>query len=53
VAPFQRTLLTNHAFRVGCLARSPETDMAWKGRVEYVVSGQGMHVDALSDSIVP
>jgi hypothetical protein len=43
------TLPTNHAFLVQFRAQSPETPMAWEGRVEHVVSGQVTHFHALEE----
>jgi hypothetical protein len=45
----QPTLPTNHAFLVQFGAQSPETPMAWEGRVEHVVSGQVTHFHALEE----
>ena len=47
--PSQPTLPTNHAFLVQFRAQSPETPMAWEGRVEHVVSGQVTHFHALEE----
>ena len=47
--PFQPRLPTNHAFLVQLRAQSPETPMAWAGRVEHVVSGQVTHFHALEE----
>ena len=47
--PSQPTLPTNHAFLVQFRAQSPETSMAWDGRVEHVVSGQVTHFHALEE----
>jgi hypothetical protein len=47
--PFQPTLPTNHAFLVQLRAQSPESPMAWEGRVEHVVSGQVTHFHALEE----
>jgi hypothetical protein len=47
--PSQPTLPTNHAFLVQFRAQSPETLMAWEGRVEHVVSGQVTHFHALEE----
>jgi hypothetical protein len=47
--PSQPTLPTNHAFLVQLCAQSPETMMAWEGRVEHVVSGQVTHFHALEE----
>ena len=47
--PSQPTLPTNHAFLVQFRAQSPETPMAWAGRVEHVVSGQVTHFHALEE----
>jgi hypothetical protein len=43
------TLPTNHAFLVQFRAQSPETPMAWEGRIEHVVSGQVSHFHALEE----
>jgi hypothetical protein len=47
--PSQPTLPTNHAFLVQLRAQSPESPMAWEGRVEHVVSGQVTHFHALEE----
>jgi hypothetical protein len=47
--PSQPTLPTNHAFLVQLQAQSPESPMAWEGRVEHVVSGQVTHFQALEE----
>jgi hypothetical protein len=47
--PSRPTLPTNHAFLVQFRSQSPETPMAWEGRVEHVVSGQVTHFHALEE----
>ena len=47
--PSQPTLPTNHAFLIQFRVQSPESPMAWEGRVEHVVSGQVTHVHALEE----
>jgi hypothetical protein len=49
MAASQPPLPTNHAFLVQFRAQSPETPMAWEGRVEHVVSGQVTHFHALEE----
>jgi hypothetical protein len=47
--PSQPTLPTDHAFLVQLRAQSPDSVMAWEGRVEHVVSGQVTHFHALEE----
>jgi hypothetical protein len=50
--PSQAMLPTNHAFLVQFRVQSPETAMAWEGRIEHVVSGQATHFHALEELLI-